>query len=722
MNALQSELLNRAIQAHQKGNLKSAQEWYDKLTQELPPHPQILLLGGFLALAQHKIPLAKERFLNCLQLDPKQVDALFTLGDLNLDEGNPRGAEIYYKKGLKESSNSIEGWMGLGQALFSLDKFEEAYSCFLQASQLDPQNVDLQYNLGILAKQLKQETSAFQHFSQVPSHHPSHLSAHLHASDSLIKTGRYQEALDLLLQHKNADDPSIQLNLGRALEALKRQDDAIECYLQFLQKEPHHAGVCNNVGGYLKEKKRLTEALSYFERCLELDPHCLPAYSNLFQCRRDLCDWTNHDSRMTDFLSLCQQCLDQNQSPPVAPFYALGLPFTEAQLLQIAQLYGVRYEIPIEEQLLQPRQRKREQRVRLGYVTSNVHDHPGNHLICGLFEQHNSSQFEVFIYSFGGESDSPYRQRVVNAVEHFVDITSLSDREAAQQIARDQIDILIDLKGYTRNHRPRIFCYRPCEIQIQYLGFAGSTGLPAHQYILTDPIVCPPESAPFYSETFLYLPHQYQVNDHLAPIAQDSITRADYHLPEKSFVFCCFNQSYKIEPHTFHLWMRILKNVPQSVLWLLPFTPEVQENLRKEAQSQGVDGHRLIFAHREPRDRHLQRHCFADLFLDTYRYNAHTTASDALRMGVPLITLPGSTFASRVAKSLLYAVGLPELVCQTEEEYVELAIRLAQNPSHLKKHKDFLKKEALNSPLLHTPSFARGLESVLESVNYSPPK
>jgi protein O-GlcNAc transferase len=355
-------------------------------------------------------------------------------------------------------------------------------------------------------------------------------------------------------------------------------------------------------------------------------------------------------------------------------------------------------------------------RLRIGYLSNDFRNHATSHLMKSLFSLHDRANFEIFAYSFGADDNSEYRRYISASCEHFQDIINLSIEESARQIFNDGIHILIDLKGYTAGSRNGILALRPAPIQVNYIGFPGTMGADLIDYIIGDATVTPPEFVDSFSEKLVTLPHSYFVNDHQQVISSTPITRSQYNLPESAFVFCCFNNNYKIDPLIFDVWMRILANVPGSVLWLLVRFPVVEDNLRREAQARGISSDRLIFAEYHEKPEHLARHQLADLFLDTLYYNAHTTASDALWAGLPVITCPGKTFASRVAASLLTAVGLPELITNNLEQYEELAIHLAHSPAELSQLKQKLAANRTTYPLFDTPRFTRNLEQAYRAM------
>jgi len=355
-------------------------------------------------------------------------------------------------------------------------------------------------------------------------------------------------------------------------------------------------------------------------------------------------------------------------------------------------------------------------KIVIGYLSDEFRNHATAHLMLSLFGLHNRDEFDIFCYSFGKDDGSSYRRRIQHDCNKFVDISSLGYDAAARCIHGDQVDILVDLKGYMKGNRLAICALLPAPIQIRYLVFPGTTGADFIDYIITDKIVTPEEHAPYYSEKFVYMPHCYQVNDHTQPISNKEWKKEDFGIPKSCFVFCSFNQPYKIDPLMFDIWMGILQKVPDSVLWLLSGNKIAETNLRREAEARGIKSERLIFAEKLPKDEHLARLRFADLTLDTRIVNGHTTTSDALWAGVPVITLQGSHFASRVSSSVLSAIGLTQLITHSLEEYEVLAVQLAHNPADLQELRQRLENNRLTAPLFDTPRFVRNLENAYKEM------
>jgi predicted O-linked N-acetylglucosamine transferase (SPINDLY family) len=418
-----------------------------------------------------------------------------------------------------------------------------------------------------------------------------------------------------------------------------------------------------------------------------------------------ICDWRNYEHNVNE---LSRQI--ENGQKVTYCFPLLGL--TDSLHLQhkAAQIYMAN-KFPPDDSLGPIPKKTRSGRIKIGYYSADLHNHATAHLMAELFERHDKTQFELFAFSFGSDIQDEMRARLVLAFDHFIDIRLQSDKDVAQLSRELGIDIAIDLKGYTTGARPRIFSYRAAPIQVSYLGYPGTLGASYMDYLIADQILIPAESQAYYSEKIAYLPNSYQVNDRKRVISSRCFSKQELGLPEEGFVFCCFNNNFKITPSMLDTWVRILNAVEGSVLWLFEDNAAAGRNLREQAKLRGLDPGRLVFAPRMNLPEHLARHEAADLFLDTIPCNAHTTASDALWAGLPVLTCTGEAFASRVAASLLHAIKLPELVTTNIKDYEDLAVELAHNPTKLQQLKDKLAAKRLTTPLFDTELFASNLES-----------
>ncbi len=495
------------------------------------------------------------------------------------------------------------------------------------------------------------------------------------------------------------------INRGMALRDLGRLQDALACLEKAVALDPHNANAHGNRGMMLTELQQPAAANACFDRCLQINPDYPDAPGIRLLNKIYMCDWANLAQEVEDLLARLER--GQRAAPP----WAL-LAFTDSLelKLKVARQWdsGKFAANPV----LGPLGGYQgHQRIKLGYYSADYHRHATAHLIAELFERHDRAKFEVIAFSFGADTGDDMQRRIAAGCTRFLDVRTRTDREIAQMSRDLEIDIAIDLKGFTQENRIGIFAHRAAPIQVNYLGFPGTLGVSYMDYIIADDVVIPEAAKPFYTEKVVTLPGSYQCNDRKRAVSDRVFTRAELGLPDTGFVFCCFNNNFKIMPGIFEMWARILNAVPGSVLWLIEDNAAAVANLKRNAPAFGLDPARLVFAPRIPPDEHLARHKLADLFLDTLPYNAHTTASDSLWVGVPLVTCPGESFPARVAASLLTAVGLPELIAPTLKDYEALAITLAQDPARLQGLKDKLNAVRATAPLFDTDAFTRAIEA-----------
>ena len=492
-------------------------------------------------------------------------------------------------------------------------------------------------------------------------------------------------------------------NLGNILRHRGKLEESGASYCRALVLNPDYPTAHANLGGVLRDQGRWEDSVASFRRAIGLEPTHARAFSLLADSQRQICDWTDFAETACELTSRVRKA-----QSIVYPFSFLSFSEEpEDQLLcarqYIEHLVGSRLDPA-------PRPTIRSGgRIRLGYVSADFKNHAMANQMAELFELHDRKRFEVFALSLGPDDQSPIRRRLLQAFDHFIDVRNMSDAEAAAQIRELGIDIAIDLNGYTKGSRPKILAHRPAPIQVSYLGYPGTMGADFIDYIIVDQFIVPPDQQHFYTEKLVYLPDSYQVNDTKRAIAESPPSRASCGLPESGFVFCCFNQNYKITPAVFDVWMRLLRSVPGSTLWLVGDNETAKKNLRREALRRDIEPWRLVFAPVLALPDHLARHAHADLFLDTLPYNAHATASGALWAGLPVLTCAGHAFPGRVAASLLHAIGLPELVTNSLEDYEALALRLASDPALLGRIRTKLNRDT--TPLFDTNRFRLNIEA-----------
>jgi protein O-GlcNAc transferase len=559
---------------------------------------------------------------------------------------------------------------------------------------------------------LKRHEEALVFYDRALALRPTLGEAWSNRGNSLQELKRIDEALDsyerAIAVRPNFAEPLS--NRGMILHELKRFNEALESYDRALAVRPDYIEALNNRGTTLQELKRFEDAQQTYDRLLALMPDHPHAFSGAASCALNICDWERRAA-----LAEGLQAHVLGKRSIISAFVLLGYSNDPALQLQCSRNF-IEHRVPTLPPPLWTGQKWRHDKIRVAYLSADFRTHATAFLMAELFERQDRSRFEFTAVSFGIDDRSPMRRRLMAAFDHFEDVQRQSDREVAQLLFDREIDIAIDLKGYTQDSRPGILAYRPAPIQVSYLGYPATMGAPFIDYIIADKIVAPFEHQPFFSEKIVQLPDSYQVNDTHRVIAASAPTRQAAGLPEQGFVFCSFNNNWKITPDVFDVWMRFLHEVEGSVLWLLRDNESSERNLRAEAQRRGIDPSRLVFADRMMPQEHLARHRLADLFLDTLPCNAHTTASDALWAGLPVLTCLGGTFAGRVAASLVNAAGLPEMIATNLDEYQAIGLKLAREPAQLAAIKAKLVANRGTCALFDPSRFARNIEAAYTTM------
>jgi predicted O-linked N-acetylglucosamine transferase (SPINDLY family) len=720
-------------------------------TASLKPSADDFFLAGRSAHMEGNLSFAEQQYLSALKLDPKHPDSLHLLGIIKAQQNKHQEAELLIRNAIAQNNSVWAFHDSLAKILQGQNKQKEAMQSYLSASSLKPTYVEGLVSAALIAAELGElnqcealfrssvercpdrpdilnnhanalyklgrESEAEASFREAIHIAPEYVVAYYNLGNLLVGQRRYDEAV---VSFRNAlnykpDYPEALNNLGNILLDLKRFTEAESAYLDAYRHAQNHIEIITNLGNFYSEQKRFQEAESWFQRSLEVNPHLVHERVLLSYCKRQMCSWDGINELNRSIL----QHLSSNSEDTLEPlqlFSETGV--TPNQLLDIGRKKILEdfHAILAQSPLVPPETTRSRPKIRIGYLSADFHEHATMRLLLGVLRQRNTSEFETWLYSFGPDIEDDCRRQARQACEQFVDIRLLSDKEAAERIAHDEIDILVDLKGYTTDSRLGISAWRPAPIIVSWLGYPGTLGHPRlADYIIGDPIVTPIHHASHFSETIAQLPFCYQPNDNLRPIGRKP-SRQEEGLPENGFIFCSFNQSFKINQASFSIWCQLLKEIPDSCLWLLEHTPIARENLLKEAAHQGIAPSRLIFAKWANQTDHLGRLQLANLALDTFPYGSHTTGSDALWAGVPLVSLQGDTFASRVSSSLLHAVGLSELVAENWEDYYFIARRLASEPIEYHAIKERLEVTRRTSPLFDTSRFARDLENVYHAI------
>jgi predicted O-linked N-acetylglucosamine transferase (SPINDLY family) len=701
------------------------------------------------ALALHqagRLAEAESLYLQSLALDPDFYPALHLMGVLRLHQGRAADALPFIERALTVKPGAPETLANYGIALEGLGRYNEAMEALQRVATLNPNDSRAWSNRGALLSKLHRSEESLADFNRAVALDPSYADAWMNRGETLMALKRHAEALesyDRVLQLR-PEDVEARNGRGLALKAMGRAADALADFDRVLQAKPDHVWAWVSRALVLRAAGDVDQELRSYDRALALQPNMPEALISradcLWTCRRDLSgaiadqeravaikpdypyalgDLTLMKMHAGDWRDLARErvALDEGVRAGkrvVQPYVYQALSFSPADLLACAKIY-TQNNYPL---LFSPRVRRRGRRagkIRVGYLCGEFRAQATMHLAAGLFEHHDRARFEVTGFDNSVDDGSPMRHRVIAAFDKFVPIQRVSDRDAASLIAGDEIDILVNLNGYMGAARTGVFAYRPAPLQVNYLGFPGSLGADYMDYILADAEVIPEGEEQFFSEKVVRLAGSYQINDGLR--ARPTITtRAAHGLRETDFVFCHFNYSYKITPEMFALWSRLLQKVRSSVLWLFDSNTLLAANLRREVAQAGIDPARLVFAPPLETSAHLSRLALGDLFLDSLPYNAHTTASDALWAGLPLLTCRGGAFAGRVAASLLRAVGLPELITQSLDEYESLAIELANDRALLQSYRDRLTRDPTHLPLFDTARTTRQIEAAYEGM------
>jgi predicted O-linked N-acetylglucosamine transferase (SPINDLY family) len=525
--------------------------------------------------------------------------------------------------------------------------------------------------------------------------------------------GKFEQAVNMIEKAIALSPKSAYYsNLGNAQIGLGAHEQAVASFEKSLELSPANTNTINNIGAALHELGRWEEEIAYYKQGITINPNDSGLLNELVKTMRDSCLWDGLDEYIATLIAKTKLALVQENLPPITPYHALTLPLPPIFKKHIAEHYAHLKFGHIKPAYSHPQRSRANDKLRIGYVSADYRNHPTAHLITQLFALHNRDEFEVFAYSLGKNDESIFRHKIEQNVDNFIDVCGQSDSEIATRINSDKIDILVDVMGYIQNARPAIFALRPAPLQISYLAYPGTMGTEFIDYLITDNVAVPQSDAANYSEKLIYLPNSYFITDNTQEIAT-APTRESCGLPEDKFIFCSFNKSNKIDAEVFSIWMEILRQT-DSVLWLFSDNDFTRKNLWAEAAKQGIAKERIIFAGRLPKAEHLGRMQLADLFLDCFTVNAHTTAIDSLWAGVPVITKVGNDIISRASASILTAAGFPQLIANDVAEYKTLALQYASDKASLAGVKKQLAMR--KSALFDTAGYVKGFEDAVRKV------
>ncbi len=739
-------LIRSAMQAHQLGNYAEAARCCQQVLRADPRNFQALYLLGFVNSKFGHFEDAERLIGEAIRINPRSADALYNRGcmlqilkrhdealdcfekalavkpdllDADVNRGISllalkrfQGALQCFDRALKVQPNDAESWNNRANALLELGRPEEALQSLERALTLNANLADAASNRGVALHRLRRYAEALKWFDKALAAKPDSAPTLNNRGSTLMVLRRYPEALAdferaLAL---NAEHLDALVNRGIALIALQNGEDAVRSFDQAILLDPNYADAYYNRANAFLMLKRFEDAARDCAILVKIDPDYKYALGFLNHFHLQCCDWS---TLIKERETIAQRVEDGARTIP--PFANIALSPSPENQLQCARIC-VNDLFPAAPEPLWRGERYAHDRIRVAYLSGDFHNTPVSTLMAGLFERHDKKRFQTVAISFVRAEASEMRIRLMRAFDDFIEVQAKSDREVAEIIRRMEIDIAVDLMGYTQPCRPGILSWRPAPIQVNYLGFPGTMGADYIDYIVGDSVIIPEEHRPYYSEQVVTLPGCYLPNDSRRRIAA-APSRSQAGLPDEGFVFCSFNNSYKFAPETFAIWMRLLRQMRGSVLWLPQTNDAAMRNLKREAETHGIPANRLVFAPFVPNaEDHLARLTLADLFLDTLPYNAHSTTCDALWAGVPVVTCEGTAFAGRVASAALQALGLPELVTHSLHDYEALALTLARDPNRLADVRAKLARNRVTHPLFDTERSTRALEAAFAQM------
>lgn len=643
--------------------------------------------------------------------DACRFQRAYLQGALAARRNDLAAADHWLSAALDADPHAVEALRLHGIVLRRLGRLDAASARYAEVVRLAPGHAEARANYANVLNDLQHWTRALAEADQALALNPALAAAANARGTALGALGRARDAIRAFEDANRLapDDPGPHVNLGNALSSAGRFDEALANYRRAAALGPHQVSAWNGMGNALAGLERWPEAAVAYDRAYEIEPYHPALLGQRLHAHMKICDWAPYDESR----AAIEDQLRQGRGA-CSPFTLLPISESAAAERRCAEIH-VRSVLAGEPPTAPSP--AAANRIRVGYFSADLHDHPTAHLMAEVFERHDRGAFEVTAFSYGPRRDDPMRRRLAGAFERFFDVAETDDVAVCDMARGLGLDIAVDLKGFTLGARTGIFRLRPAPVQVSHLGYPGTMGASFIDYLVADPVVVPEAARGDYVERIAYLPWTYQPNDRHRPQPAPATSREAHGLPRDAFVFGCFNSPYKITPEVFAVWMRILRACDGAVLWLYGDNTSAAENLRREAASAGVDPQRLVFARPAARGSHLERLRHMDLFLDTSPYNAHTTASDALWMGTPLITRRGETFAGRVGASLLNAVGEPGLIAESWPAYEDLAAGLFRDRARLAAVRARLGRDPLEKPLFDAPRFTRDLEDLYRRMH-----
>ncbi|XP_057871248.1 probable UDP-N-acetylglucosamine--peptide N-acetylglucosaminyltransferase SEC isoform X1 [Cryptomeria japonica] len=666
-------------------------------------------------------------YKRAIQIRPDYAIAYGNLASVYYEQGELESAIMHYRQAIMLDTAFLEAYNNLGNALKDAGRVEEAIACYQSCLTLQANHPQALTNLGNIYMEWNMINVAANFYKATLAVTTGLSAPYSNLAIIYKQQGHYAEAIACYNEVLRIDPTAADglVNRGNTLKEIGRVSEAIQDYIRAVTIRPTMAEAHANLASAYKDSGHVEAAMKSYKQALTLRPDFPEATCNLLHTLQCVCNWEDRDSKFMEVDGIIRRQIKLSVLPSVQPFHAIAYPIDPMLALEISRKYAEHCTLIASRFGLPPfnhpppipvKSEGGSGRLRVGYVSSDFGNHPLSHLMGSVFGMHNREYVEVFCYALSQNDGSEWRQRIQAEAEHFIDVSSFSSDVIARMISEDNIQVLVNLNGYTKGARNEIFAMQPAPIQVSYMGFPGTTGADYIHYLVTDEFVSPMRFAHIYSEKLVHMPHCYFVNDYkqknrdvLDPNCQHK--RTDYGLPEGKFLFGCFNQLYKMDPEIFTTWCNILKRVPHSALWLLRFPAAGESNVRAFAAAQGVRPEQIIFTDVAAKSEHIRRSALADLFLDTPLCNAHTTGTDILWAGLPMITLPLEKMATRVAGSLCHATGFgEEMVVGSMQEYEDKAVSLALSPLRLQTLRAKLKAARLTCPLFDTARWVRNLD------------
>lgn len=707
------ELYQQAVSLHRKNQVDAAEKIYREILKSAPEHFDSLHMLGVACGQTKKLQEALHYLDLAISLNQSVPTAHCNRGNILRDAGQFEKAIESFNRALNLQAQFPGALIGRARSLEALQRLPEAMMDLENAIRLKPDLLDAHSRLIDLLFRCGKFVEALEKISQLLTLSPQNIPALILKNKILQSLNRNADSIAVTSQIL-AIDPHCAVAHKLKADAFRNTSNlrrALEAYDAALRIQPDFPEAHYGRGIVLQAFKRFDEAIDSYNKAALGVHEQKRLLGRAILCRMMICDWADlNEQRQRLALNI------EEGNHATTPFAALTVIHSPRLLLQATQLY-INDIAPDRSQSYQSPKLSNSKKIRIGYFSSDFRNHPVSQLIVGFLEHHDRSRFETIGINISPAPKDELTERVKAALDDFVDVGSLTTSEIIAKARSLNLDIAIDLNGLTFGGNSTVFAHRVAPIQVNYLGYPGTSGTPYFDYLIGDRIIIPKEHFPYYSEKIAHLPHSYLPNDRKKAISSHTPTRAEAGLPDKGFVFCCFNNSYKISPEIFGVWMRILSQVDGSVLWLSEMNPSAITHLKNAAQSAGINPERILFA---PRTKqladHLARHRLADLFLDTLHYNAHTTASDSLWAGVPVLTCMGESFAGRVAASLLHAIRIPELTTYSLNEYERLAVSLAQDAPRLNLLRQKLLANQLTTPLFDSQLFAKNIETLYSAM------